>query len=81
MISTLKAKLGNKRITILGLGKEGESSYRLIRRLFPKKQLFLADQKPPPLINTACRQLVAKDSFVTLFLGENYLHSLESADR
>lgn len=80
MIRHLKNQCRDKKILILGLGKEGESSYLFFRRLFPKSQLFLADQKPLSLIDSAFRQVVAKDSFATLFLGKNYLHSLESID-
>lgn len=80
MISKLKAELKNKRITILGMGKEGESSYRFIRRLFPKKQLFLADQKPFSEVEPSFKKLISKDSFAKLFFGKNYLNSLKFAD-
>lgn len=76
----LKAELKNKRITILGLGKEGESSYRFVRRFFPKKQLFLADQKPLFAVESAFKKLISKDGFVKLFFGKNYLNSLKSID-
>ncbi len=41
--SSLAAHLADKKLLLWGLGKEGASSYRFLRRHFPEKPLVLAD--------------------------------------
>lgn len=43
MIEKLRALLNGKKVLILGFGKEGQSTYQLIRSLFPKMPLTIAD--------------------------------------
>lgn len=38
-------ELKNKRILILGFGKEGKDTYLALRKLFPKKKIGIADEK------------------------------------
>ena len=42
-LENLLQRIENKKIVILGFGKEGVSTYRFIRRHFPKKRLVIAD--------------------------------------
>ncbi|NOZ43521.1 MAG: UDP-N-acetylmuramoyl-L-alanine--D-glutamate ligase [Alphaproteobacteria bacterium] len=44
------SELEDKRLAIWGLGKEGMSSYRALRRLFPTKDIMLVDRVRPPLL-------------------------------
>src|SRR3989344_4871697 len=37
--------LENKKILILGFGREGRDTFRFLRKLFPKKKIGIADQK------------------------------------
>lgn len=45
MLDNWKTLLKDKKIAIWGLGKEGESSYRFLHRLFPEQRLILIDRK------------------------------------
>jgi UDP-N-acetylmuramoylalanine-D-glutamate ligase len=38
----------NKRVLILGFGKEGQSTYSYIRNILPEKELFISDRNPKP---------------------------------
>lgn len=38
-------ELKNKKILILGFGKEGKDSYAALKKLFPKKKIAIADEK------------------------------------
>ena len=77
MIEKLLEYLENKRILILGFGKEGESTYKLLRKYFPEKNLFIAD-KNMNLLNEKIDLM--EDEFVEVSLGENYLNGIEEYD-
>ncbi len=62
--------LKNKKILILGLGREGISTYKFLRSLFPKKTLGLADKKSQISQIKPTRQ-------IKLHLGPSYLKSLK----
>ena len=38
-------KIEKKKVLILGFGREGLSTYRFLRKLFPEKKLAFADKK------------------------------------
>ncbi|MGI6773513.1 MAG: UDP-N-acetylmuramoyl-L-alanine--D-glutamate ligase [Clostridiales bacterium] len=65
-----KAYFENKKILILGFGKEGRSSYEFIRKILPEKPLAIADMKDIEL----------KDDKVRLITGEDYLSHLSEFD-
>jgi len=58
--------LKNKKIAILGFGKEGKSSYRFIRKYLPNKHLTIHDREMVDI----------NDRNATVISGENYLHNL-----
>lgn len=58
-------ELKNKRIAILGFGKEGQSTYRYIRKYLPDQELTIADINP---IDTN------KLTHVKTIIGEHYQH-------
>jgi len=60
----------NRNILILGYGREGQSSYKLIRKYLPYQHLTIADKKQIDFIDTN----------TTIICGENYLDSLNSFD-
>lgn len=68
--------LSDKRVLILGLGREGVSSFLFLRRLFPQKLLGLADKTIWTQLDEQTRQLIESDRNVALFLGEDYLSSI-----
>ncbi|MBI5754837.1 UDP-N-acetylmuramoyl-L-alanine--D-glutamate ligase [Candidatus Peregrinibacteria bacterium] len=61
----------DKKILILGFGKDGAATLRVLRRFFPKQTLWIADKKA---------DLRVRDSHVRLILGENYLKNLDRFD-
>ena len=69
MIDLLKQRLNNKVTAILGFGREGQSSYTLVRQALPGKPLIIADMDPSvrdhPLLNG--------DPNLEFYTGENYL--------
>lgn len=52
LINILKTRCEKAKVCIWGLGKEGMSTYRLLRALFPTKLIYVADEKPVELDNT-----------------------------
>lgn len=46
MINQICTLLENKRILILGYGREGKSTYRFIRKYFPDKEIGIYDKNP-----------------------------------
>lgn len=61
----------NTKIMLLGFGREGKSSYRYIRKLFPNIKLYIHDMKEPnvsELVNVEC------------VVGEGYLDNLDRYD-
>ena len=73
-------KLKDKRILILGLGREGIDSFKFLRKMFPDKILGLADAKTFDELNTQTRALFANDKKIKLYLGANHLNSLKQYD-
>ena len=77
MIKKLLNYLENKKILILGFGKEGETTYKLLRKYFPEKNLFVAD-KNMNLLNEKIELM--EDPYLEVSLGENYLNGIEEYD-
>lgn len=59
-------------IAIVGLGREGLSSYTLIRRLFPEKPLLLVDANPGIRHHPFC----ASDRNLVFATGQDYMEQL-----
>jgi len=72
--------LKGQSILILGLGREGRSSWRHLRAAFPEKILGLADQLPLEKLDAEVAELVRRDPRVRLHLGPDYLASLAGYD-
>lgn len=77
MLNNLINFLEDKKILILGFGKEGESTYKFLRNNFPEKKLFIAD-KNSEIINTHIE--LVEDINLEISLGENYLNGIEEYD-
>ena len=39
------SELKDKKILILGFGREGQDTFKFLKQLFPKKEICIADQK------------------------------------
>jgi UDP-N-acetylmuramoyl-L-alanine---L-glutamate ligase len=68
----------NKKIVILGLGKEGISTLRVLRKYFPKKQLSVADIYPLEKLSTSLRNTLIKDKYLNMYLGTDYLKNIKN---
>jgi UDP-N-acetylmuramoyl-L-alanine---L-glutamate ligase len=69
LIDTLR----ENNIIILGFGAEGQSTYRLIRRWLPEKQLAIADKQTDL---ASKHPFLSTDAFVDLYLGDQYTQHL-----
>ncbi len=73
MIDLLKRTMsGFERVVVLGYGREGKSTYKLLRRYFPQLSITIAD------VNlTVAEDITLKnDSFIEFSLGKEYLNML-----
>jgi UDP-N-acetylmuramoylalanine--D-glutamate ligase len=73
-------ELKNKKILILGLGREGIDSFKFLRKLFPKKILGLADKLENKKQKTKNKKMIEKDKKVKCYFGKNYLESIKKYD-
>lgn len=72
--------LQGKKILILGLGREGYSSYQFLRKHLPQVSLTLADQKELPELSEELQHEIRSDSAVDTQLGSDWLANLEQFD-
>jgi len=77
VINDLIQYFEGKKILILGFGKEGESTYKLIRKYLKEQQLYIADRKEN---FQESYEILKKDKYVTFISGENYLENLNRYD-
>jgi len=69
----IKSKFGsNPEILILGFGKEGQSTYKLIRRYYPEIQLYIADKNE----SIKDLELIKGDKNLVFNLGTTYQSQL-----
>jgi len=73
-------ELTNKKILILGLGKEGMDNFKFLRELFPDKILGLADKINLEKLDRTVQVLIKADQKVQICLGENYRTTLKNYD-
>jgi UDP-N-acetylmuramoylalanine--D-glutamate ligase len=71
MESLVLNKLKDKRILIFGFGREGQDTFKFLRKLFPKKRIAIADK---------ATGIKKPDKDTMLHLGKNYLAALEKYD-
>lgn len=76
MIGNLIEILKDKKVLILGFGKEGISSYRFLIKYLPAQQISIADQDER-LLEKSDQQI---DKRCKLYLGSSYLDSLDRFD-
>mgnify|MGYP001440531392 CR=1 FL=1 len=61
-------ELENKKIIIVGFGREGKNTYKTLKKLFPKKSIALADKEK------------IKSDEKEIYSGEQYLDNLKDYD-
>jgi len=65
----------NKKILILGFGREGQSTYKLIREYFPQRNITIADKR-----SNISEQISPEDKLLSFNLGEHYMDGMEEYD-
>ncbi|MBZ9571944.1 UDP-N-acetylmuramoyl-L-alanine--D-glutamate ligase [Patescibacteria group bacterium] len=73
-------ELKNKRVLILGFGREGIDNFRFLRKLFPKKVFGVGDRLKLSELSNRAKKVIKPDKKVKLHLGKNYLKSLKNYD-
>ena len=66
--------LSDKKILILGFGKEGRNTFKFLRKLFPKKILGIGDK------NKNVKAQMSKVKRIKWHLGKDYLKALKNYD-
>ena len=73
MIEKLRTLLNGKKVLILGFGREGQSTYQLIRLFFPETQLTIADGNEN---HQEAKMTGDSDQYVNIILGKFYLDEI-----
>ena len=73
-------ELKERKVLILGLGKEGMNTFKFLRKIFPEKVLGVGDELEISNFKFQISNLIRKDKKVRLHLGKNYLKSLKKYD-
>ena len=66
-LQKLKNKLENEKILILGFGKEGTDSYLALRKLFPEKNLAIADKLELKNFDKKIQRILKKDKNLKIY--------------
>jgi UDP-N-acetylmuramoyl-L-alanine---L-glutamate ligase len=76
MIDFIRQRFADKSIVLLGFGREGQSSYAVLRKIFPDKQLTIAD------LNDGVNEnpLLKHDDHLHFITGPDYLMKLPGYD-
>ncbi|MCH7604742.1 UDP-N-acetylmuramoyl-L-alanine--D-glutamate ligase [Patescibacteria group bacterium] len=69
-----------KKVLILGFGREGQDSFLFLRKKFPGKTIGVADQLTLAKLSLAAKKLLRKDTPTRLHFGKSYLRSLKGYD-
>lgn len=77
MIKDLIEYFENKKILILGFGREGQSTYRLIRKYLKEQKLYIADLKEN---FQESFEFLQNDKNLICISGKNYLNNLDEYD-
>lgn len=73
-------ELEDKKILILGFGKEGIDTFLFLRKIFPQKNIGIGDRLPKKKLTKAIKEVIEQDKNITLFLGDKYLESIKKYD-
>lgn len=77
MITNLIEYFKNKKILILGFGREGQSTYKLIRKYLKNQLLYIADKEDA--FQKKC-EIIKNDENIEFITGEKYLKNLQEYD-
>ncbi|MBQ6450279.1 UDP-N-acetylmuramoyl-L-alanine--D-glutamate ligase [bacterium] len=74
------AILTNKKIVILGGGREGVSTYKFLRSVFPEMLLTIADRNEDLMETDPWREILTNDGMLQHVCGQHYLRCLSRFD-
>lgn len=77
MINDLIKYFENKKVLILGFGKEGQSTYKLIRKYLKEQKIYISDRREIIKDNY---DFLKEDNNIEIITGENYLDNLNFYD-
>jgi UDP-N-acetylmuramoyl-L-alanine---L-glutamate ligase len=76
----LISELEDKKILLLGFGREGQDSFLFLRKRFPEKSFGIADAKEFEELSKETQNLINKDNKVILYFADSYLKQLHAYD-
>lgn len=76
MLKNIIKEFKNKKIVILGFGKEGKSTYQFLRKYLPNQKLIIKDQNK----NIENDSTLQNDQNIEVITGNNYLDDLDKYD-
>ncbi len=74
LIKILSETIEGKKTAILGFGREGQSTYKLLRRYWPEKEIGIFDSNQ----NVIDNPLLKNDSRLMVYTGKDYLNNLNA---
>lgn len=77
MRKELSKIINDRNVLILGFGREGKSTYKLLRKYFPDKRFTIADLNENLVKEN---DFLAKDDKLSLIMGAEYLKTISSFD-
>lgn len=77
MINDLIKYFEDKKVLILGFGREGQSTYKLIRKYLKEQKIYISDRREIIKDNY---DFLKEDEKLEITSGENYLDNLEEYD-
>jgi UDP-N-acetylmuramoylalanine-D-glutamate ligase len=72
--------LKDKEILILGFGREGQDTFKFLRKLFPEKTIGITDRLELKKLDKKAQKLIKSNKKIKLNLGKNYLRTLKNYD-
>jgi UDP-N-acetylmuramoyl-L-alanine---L-glutamate ligase len=76
MLNLIRGRLEDKSVVLLGFGREGQSTYQVLRKVFPAKILAIADLSEGVRENP----LLHHDGAIHFITGDGYLEQLHEYD-
>ncbi len=70
------AELKDKKILILGFGREGIDTFNFLRKAYPDKLIGIADKTNRGELGAKARSVIKRDKKLRLHLGKDYLNAL-----
>ena len=77
MINDLIKYFEDKKVLILGFGREGQSTYKLIRKYLKEQKIYISDRREIIKDNY---DFLKEDNNIEIITGENYLDNLNFYD-